>query len=244
MALGSPERIERVMLLFAGLAVGLAGCGAGMDFAPSVRVPPEQRQVITESFVGKEVVLPKAQPFNIHVKQSAQNPGANGTAQGVADANGWGEASCSTSAGDGGSATGEFRIGQAIDYRSDVPVTVAVRVSFKLVHELTAEPVAPGNLAQLSLTVAVRDSTGRVNRKIPMESLSSDDSPGKATRSDVREFTFVMAPDTSYQITLDGNASAASERGGRAGANLVVNNLQMAMQFSAGPAPRTAPATK
>jgi len=215
-----------------------------MDFAPTVHLPPEQRQVVTESLVGKEIGLPKAQPFNIHVKQSAQNPGANGTAQGVADANGWGEASCSTEAGNGGSATGEFRIGQAIDYRGDVPVTVAVRVSFKLVSELTADPVARGNLAQLSLTAAVRDSTGRVNPKIPMESLSSDDSPGKATRSDVRELTFVMAPGSSYQITLDGNVSATSESGGKAAAKIVVSNLQMTMQFSSAPAPATAPAPK
>ena len=228
--------------LAAGMSMGLWGCEGGMGFAPSVRVPAEQRQVADAASLGKTVDLPKDQPFNIHVKQSTQNPGANGTAQGTADANGWGEASCSAEVTDGGAATGEFHIGQAIDYHGDVPMTAAVKMTFKLTHELNAEPIVAGTLAQLVLAASVRDATGRVTPKIPMESLSSDDSPGKATRSDAREFSFVMEPGGSYQIVLDGSGNATSEGRAKATAKVNVRDLQIAIAFSRAPAPTTATA--
>lgn len=213
-----------------------------MDFGPSVRVPVEQRQVVEATSVGKTVNLPKDQPFNIHVKQSTQSPGADGTAQGKADAQASGEASCSAEGAGGGAATGEFHIGQAIDCRSDVPMKAAVRLSFDLTHELDAEPIATGTLAQLSLAACVRDSSGRVNPKIAMESLSSDDAPGKGARSDAREFSFVMEPGGSYQILLDGSVNATSDTHGKARAKLSLKDFQVTVTFSPAPVPTTAPA--
>jgi hypothetical protein len=241
------RRIGRwsVTTVVAALA-GLTGCGGGMDLGSSVRVPAEQRQIVEASSAGKEITLPKDQPFNIHLKQSTQTPGANGSAQGTADANGWGDASCSAVVADGGAATGEFHIGQAIDYRGDAPMKTAVKLSFKLNHELNAEPIAVGTVAQLALTISVRDSSGRVSPKMAVEALSSDDAPGKAGRSDTRDFSFVMEPGRSYQILLDGNVSAASDAHAKATAKMAVSGLQMEMAFSPSPVPTTttAPAAK
>ncbi len=230
-------------ILTAWTAVACVGCGGGMSIGPSVRVPLEQRQTLDAAVVGKQLHLPRERAFNIHVKQSSQNPGANGTAQGTADATEQGTASCAAVVSNGGTATGEFSIGQAIDYTGATPVRATVRVAFRLAHELSGEPVGAATSATLTLTAFVRDSAGRISPRIAMESLSSDDAPGKATRSDTREFTFVMEPAGSYQIILQGNVNAASEASSKASASLNLDGLEMSFTFAPAtpPVPTSAP---
>ncbi len=209
-----------------------------------VRVPPEQRQTLEGNLVGKILTLPKDQPFNIHVKQSSQNPGANGAAQGAADANGWGEASCSVTADKGGAATARFDIGQAVEYRGSAPIKATVKVSYDLTHELSASPAEPETAVNLMISAFVRDSTGRIHPKPTVESLSSDDAPGKGSRAEKREFGFILEPGVDYQILLQGSLSATTGNNGTAAGRIALSKLQMDIAFSPAPPPATAPAAR
>lgn len=230
--------------LGAYLAVVLCGCGGGFGSSTVVQVPAEQRQILDASAFGKTILLPKQQPLNIHLKQSSQNPGPGGKARGAAEANGWGDASCSAVVGDGGAAAGEFHIGQAMDYAGDVPSKANVKVSLKLLYELAAEPVAPANTAQLGITVLVRDSSGHVSAKVVLANLSSDDAPGKAVVTDSREVSLTMYPHESYQVVVVGVVNAASGLQGAATARVELKNLEIALSLAPVPTTTSAPSTR
>jgi len=229
------ERRGAMSVVIAACAVGLAGCSGDMDLGSSIRVPAEKRQVVEGSAIGQTVNLPKDRPFNIHVKESSQNPGSQGTAQGAADANGWGEASGSAVAGDGGTAAGRFSIGQAIEYRGSSPMQASVKVAFDVHTELNAEPPESAAVGQVSLTAFVRDSMGKVHPRIALDSLSSDSAPGKATRSESREFSFVMEPERNYEVVFQGAVTATTEMGTKAAAKVAIGALRMHITFSATP---------
>jgi hypothetical protein len=223
----------------------MTGCSGDTDIGSSIRVPADQRQVVESSALGQLVDLPKDRPFNIHSKESSQNPGSQGTAQGAADANGWGEASGAAVAGEGGTASGQFSVGQAIDYRGTAPLQATVKVTFKVSHELSAEPPSSSAVGQIALTAFVRDSMGKVHPRIALESLSSDSAPGKASRSEAREFRFVMEPERSYHIVFHGSVSATTQTGTKATAKASINDLKMNITFSTPPpTTSTAPAAK
>jgi len=212
-----------------------------LDSAPAVRVPAERRQNVAES-AGKQYNLPMDCPFNIHVKQSSQNPGANGTARGAADAVASGSAAATAEASAGGSATGNFQIGQAIDYAGTVPVAVNVDLRFQLEHELSALPAVNETSATLSLVAYVRDSVGHVYPKIDLGALSSDDAPGKGSRADQRTFQFVMHPGLGYQVVLHGIASTATAANGQATAKIKLDQIKMNLTLAEPPATQPAAA--
>jgi hypothetical protein len=240
-----------LVVLASGLGAALIGCGGGMDFGPSVRIPPKQRQVLTEAAKGTVFEYPSGQAFNIHIKKSDQNPGANGRAEGDADATPEGSAMCSAEGTNGGSASGEFHLGQAIDYDGTVPVRVVATVSFDLTHELLAEPIAADTLADLSMSIFVRDTTGRVHPKIVLETLTSDDAPGQGKRSDVRDFAFTMEPDREYQVIIQGAVHAKTDNPQlldadagvettKASARLELSNVKLTLTFEQSPMPASA----
>lgn len=245
------DAIRRANLASLLLAVTLfaAGCGGAGDAAPLVRVPAERRQMVDPSAVGGRISIPADRPFNIHVRQSSQNPGSEGTAEGRSEASESGVASASAIAGNGGQASAEFQIGQAIDWNGEQPVTATVKISFRLEHELActksggaADVAGPAPDANFRLLAYVRDDAGRIHPTMDVATLSADDAPGRGNRTDVREFEFVMQPRARYQIALHGTAAAAAARAGTAQAVLKVGDLKMEIAFSEPPPAATAPA--
>ncbi|MBN1491705.1 MAG: hypothetical protein JXA69_17460 [Phycisphaerae bacterium] len=233
--MASERRVERTIAGLAALAlVAALGC-SGMDFGPPTRVPVDQRQAVDASAVGSSVSLPKDRAFNVHFKQSNQNPGSDGTARGSADADGAGTAACATEASNGGSAAGEFQIGHAMDSRAEVPVRAAVKLTFKLAQELDASPRSGSGMATLALTAFVRDSEGRIFPKFAVEALTSDEAAGRGSRSETREFAFTMEPGKSYQILLAGQVNVTTEADTRAMAQLEIEDLEMAIDFASVP---------
>lgn len=206
----------------ASLAGGCGGYGSG----PPVWVPAEQRLMVEAPTAG-ETVLPRDRPFNIHTRQSSQKPGPVGEAESTAEAEPNGRASASAKASKGGTAEALFQLGQMIEYHGDGPAKAAVQLSFRVQHELAAEPPDADSAANLSLTATVRDSSGQVIWKLNLDTVSSDGAQGRTERREVREFAFAVEPGKAYQIVLQGQVNVTPSEQAAASAVLRVDDLQM-----------------
>lgn len=224
------------------LAILLAGCGGGMEFGPAARVPQDQRQAIAASAVGTTVRLPGDRAFNIHLKQSTQNPGADGSARGEADAQPNGTAMCRAEATNGGASTGEFTLGQAIDMEAEKPLRAHVTLRYRMAQELTADPFGSESLGSANLTAFVRDSTGVIHPKLSLQAVTTDDAPGRTSRDDVQEFDVDLEPGRSYQIVLRGGVNAKAAAVAKVVASLHVTDVSLEMTLAEAPVAATAPA--
>ena len=211
----------------------LGGC-QGNRCSTQIRVPLDRQYVLDEhSDRPINVSLPGDQPFNIHIKQSCQNPGADGRAEGKSDTNATGQALCSAEVAEGGSAAGEFTIGHRIANQTDSPQDLAIEIDFQWLQSLhTSTDPKPDTLACSNLEILVLDAKGKTLATIPVLTTDSDQARASAELRDHRKFSVSLEPQIHYDIILAGKVEAKSATGQQASALLEVKNLKIDLSFT------------
>ncbi len=220
------------------LALTVSGCG-GTEFGGDVRVPGPERYVLAAgTAAGEPLALPGDRGFNIHVKQSSQNPGARGTARGESDATGEGKAFCRTEATGGGAATAEFKLGHRIDNRSDRSQLAAITVEFRLNEaiEICDEPKGH-TLAKAELLLVVLDARKRAVSTTTIVQTDSDQAVGKTEGPQQRLISARLEPAESYDVMLFGRVEAVTEAEApteqKASARIEIDQARMNLSFAA-----------
>jgi hypothetical protein len=213
----------------------LIGCGE-KEFGMQLEIPEQDRMLVSQPLPeGLTIRFPNT-PFNVHSRQSAQTPGAAGEARGDSNATADGKASCRARAGNGGSAWGEFQLGEALRNAGASAVRMTVKLDLEYSHEAKADPYdAKETLADLTLKVFLKDTQGKVLHQEVLDSLSSDQAPGEQTSRQQLAFEAILAPEGAYDLVLAGRASAASETGSEAVARIQVQQFRAELQFAPAP---------
>jgi len=215
------------------LATLLVGCG-GAGFGEDIRVSAEDRHTVKAAPVsGKPIELPKDHTFNIHTKNSDQNPGPNGKARGDSDATNAGNAWCLANASDGGSASAQFSVGHRIENHTGKGQNVAIEVNYMLTQKIQASKAPESNtLATTNLQLVVRDSRKKILAKTALAAATSDQAVAGANTKDQRTLNVQFEPGLSYDIMIYGKVDASSADKQKASARLDVKNLKIKLTFS------------
>ena len=213
--------------------LGTLGCGGGIDLAGGVQVPPEQQFVLgPQAAQGTVLELPGNAGFNIHVKESSQNPGAQGQAHGNSDAVPNGRAMASAEGGSGGAASAAFKIGQQIDNATGA--FQAVDIDLEYTQKLSVEaavPPAPKTLATAHLVLIVMDSRKRVVMELPLVQTTSDQAAGGVLSKEQRHTSTRFEPNLIYSILLAGQVDVTTADTQKALARLEIEGLKMKLAF-------------
>ncbi|GMU22918.1 MAG: hypothetical protein AMXMBFR13_30020 [Phycisphaerae bacterium] len=228
--------LKRVIgtLLFSGWLVPLAGCG-GTDFGGEVQLAPAQEGALLDAGAPDSDVLnlPADRPFNIHMKNSSQNPGVEGKARGDSDAEAAGRAFALAEAAAGGTAQAEFRIGQRIVHAAARNQRAVITVEFKMDHALQAPVVPdPKTLATINLQLMVLDARKHVLARMPLVQTTTDEAVGSGSAGELRNLSVILEPSGRYDIMLYGQVESVAAPGQEAIARLDVGDLRMRLSFS------------
>ena len=212
------------------MASVLSGCGmndAGLD----VQVAPAE---IPDAAVagGASLVLPTARPFNIHLKNSTQTPGADGKARGDSDASPDGQAFCLADAGNGGTAGAEFKLGQRIQTGEGAAYRAAIRIEFQVRQstQTTFQPL-PKSVGTGSLEVLVLNSRRRVLAHSSLATFTTDDSVGSAVETHERTLSVILEPHDTCDILLFGKVEASAAQGQETTVRLDLRQLKMTIDL-------------
>jgi hypothetical protein len=237
---GCTARWMAGVLAWAGIVVGLFGCGGAAEYGMAVRVSPERRQ---PAKVGPQK-YPGEQGFNIHDAQRASTGDAEASSQAKPD----GTAMCSVGAKAGGTAWAEFQLGECLDNRAkDKPL---VRARFDVVYayeDSSSDPAATGSASQAALKIYIKDSRERVVRKLDLIGIETEQGPAKGRKQEICEFAFEMEPDLVYHYVLAGRTEVTSAEKTQGSAKLEIKSLQLDLDTKPVPpasAPASAPAAK
>ncbi len=220
-----------VNALLAGLM--LCGCQSSQS-SIQIRVPLDRQYVVNEQADRPiKVSLPGDQPFNIHIKQSSQNRGADGRAESKSDADAAGQAFGFAEVNKGGSAAAEFTIGHRIANQTENPQDLAIELDFQWVQSLhtSAEPEAK-TLARAELAISVISAKGKTLATIQVLKTDSNQARASAELQDHRGFSVSLEPKMHYDIVLTGKVEARSAAGQEAEARLEVKNLGINLSFT------------
>jgi len=233
----------RAALLLASWGALLSGCGGGMDFGGRIQIPAEQQHaILAGQATGASLSLPTDRPFNIHVKNSSQDPGSQGRGHGKSDATADGQAFAQADADDGGSAVAQFRIGHRLDNQSGQTQAVAIQVQFDLAEGIKASEVPkPQTLAKGDLQLVVLDSRNRTVARLTLVQTTSDAAVSQSSHPEHCTLTTKFEPNNSYDVVLFGRVEATTAPGQEAAARIAVAKLKMDLTFSVA---QTQPATK
>ena len=237
--MGATRNYGRVALFAA--AAWTAGCSSGPDLG-AIDLSPDQRHAVarqTPAATGP-VRLPEERPFNVHLKNSSQNPGFVGHARGESDANGGGDAHAQAHADHGGSAAAEFTLGHRFEHAADVVHTGRIDVVFDLEQTVQASsPPEQKTAAVADLQLLVIDAHRREVAKIPLVQTTSDEVITQGNTHIRRRITLRLEPHLSYSVVLFAQVTAATGGNQQARAELRVRGLNL--QISVLPA-QTQPA--
>lgn len=223
-----------VNALLAGLM--LCGCQSSQS-SIQIRVPLDRQYVVNEQADRPiKVSLPGDQPFNIHIKQSSQNRGADGRAESKSDADAAGQAFGFAEVNNGGSAAAEFTIGHRIANQTENPQDLAIELDFRWIQSLytSADPKAD-TLALAELAVLVLDARGKTLATIQVLKTDSDQARASADLHDHRKISVSLEAQMRYDIVLTGRVEAKSAAGQEARARLEVKNLGINLSFTSAP---------
>ncbi len=205
------------------LALMASGCQGGGGRA-SIRVPTEQQH----DFSGDTVRLPEERAFNIHLKQSSQNPGPEGEARGASDATSDGTAYARAEAVRGGESSAEFTLGHRVNHQSDRAHEVAILVEYTLEQSVSADdPPEAGTRAEAVLQLIVQDQKRRQVAQMPLVTLNSDDARESGSSAEKRHLKLTFEPATSYDVYLFGKIDATSSKSQEAAGELKISNLKL-----------------
>lgn len=219
-------------LLSIGLAGGMTtGCAGGGGSA-IIQVPADQRHNLTGDS-STLVRLPEERPFNIHLKNSSQNPGPSGSARGRSDATPEGIAHAGAEASEGGQAAAEFTLGHRVNHQADVPHQVTIEAEFLLEQTLQAsEPPAPGTRGSATLQLIVQNEKRQQVALLPLFQTDSDNARASGSSSEKRSLVVRFEPQMSYDVYLFGRVNAATAEDQAATAELKVTDLKLRFQVS------------
>lgn len=222
----------------------LAGCEGGLG--PSVAISPERyRPIHTQMEAAQAVQFPGQGGFEIHDKNSQQNPGQNGTAASAADARSEGTASCEATAGKGGSSSGVFALGAALQNVSEAPLSAAVTcdIEYEYALQTTAGSGGAATNGKIALVMEAREQgTGKLLFQHPLASLSGYEDNVKRSDQQRLQFVATVSPMARWQIVLQGRTDAQASADGQAQAQLRITRCQMIVRPM--PAPASAPASQ
>ena len=216
----------------AAVIAALVGLGCSGPDVPELRVPTE-RQHALRSLAERPLSLPEDQPFAIHVKKSAQEPGPDGTAEGGSDATPQGAGLCSARAANGGAASAEFTLGHRIDNQGDAAQSVALQVDFDLKTRVavSSQP-APVTGSAASLDLLVADGRHRIVARIPVLQGTSETGSADGLAHEQRNLRLRFEGRQSYDVMLVGKANAKAAPGQDAEARLEAGGLKMRLTFT------------
>jgi hypothetical protein len=214
-------------------SLGLSGCdgvGSGME----IRLAAGQEQQIVSADVARGAVsLPADRAFNIHLGESQQNPGSEGTATSRSRADRAGEAYCTATSTNGGSASSSFHLGHRVINRTDSPQDVELELSYALEQTVKATPDATARtIGTLNLDLVVQDSGKRQLANVPVIQATSDQAISSAESRDHRTLSIQMEPGRWYDIMLVARAEAQADDGQEATAKLKLSDVQLVLSFS------------
>lgn len=227
--------------IFLTLALLLPACSGG-GLGGDVRVPIAHRHTLEPAQAGGDSIdLPGDRGFNIHIKKSSQNRGADGTADSDSTATADGRASGQADASDGGSSAANFTIGHRIINNTGSAQAVRIQVDYRLSQSAKAssEPTA-GTISSANLDFVVLDSYKREVAKMAVLQATSDEANATAASQERRTLKVQFEPDRWYDIMLVGSVDASADAGQKSQAQLAIEQLGMSLTFSP---PATQPAT-
>jgi hypothetical protein len=189
-----------------------------------------------------QVRLPGDRMFNIHIKSSSQDPGAQGAARGDSDAAEDGQAFASAQSATGGIAEAHFVLGHRLDNESDRTLSAGIQVEFELEQEIRAprEP-ARTTIATANLDLVILDARKHPLTSIPVVQTTSDQAVGTSLTTCRYNLSALFEPQQNYNVLLQGNVRSETAPGQQAEARLQVRNLRMRLTFAPAP-PDSAPA--
>jgi hypothetical protein len=218
----------------------LSGCQGGGSGPAMIQVPAEQRHDLpgaSESVVK----LPEERAFNIHLKNSSQNPGPSGAAQGLSDATPKGQAQAHAEASKGGQATAEFTLGHRVNHQADAPHQVTIEVEFQLDQTIAAsEPPAAGTKGSAALQLVVQNEKRQQIALMPLIQADSDNARASGSTHEKHSIVVRFEPAMSYDVYLHGRVSAASSEDQEATAELKLSAFKL--RFQVGPVEESRPA--
>jgi len=213
--------------------LGFSGCG-GMDFGGDIRVPADERHVLAAGSPSTDqILLPGDRTFNIHLKNSSQNPGTDGSARGDSDATPEGNAFCVAEVANGGFAMAEFKIGHRIDHQTEKRQEVTIRAEFELEQSIEASQIpAAETLASENLVLGVLDSRKRFVASLNITQATSDSALSYTQGTRRPSIRVIFEPDQIYNIILYGKVDASSARTQQASVRVSVRGLKMRLTFA------------
>ena len=226
--------MQRILGWSAGVSLLLSvwGCSGG-ELGPSARVPADQRHTLRGGAAAmSELTLPGSSGYNIHLKRSSQDPGANGLAESKAETDTAGAASCRARAARGGTSWAEFKIGHRIDNLSASPQRAEIDVTFGLEHEIDGGPTpAAESLSKAELVLAVVDSRKHEVHRTSLLAVTSDAASGQGSENRQRRLSALLEAGESYDVVLYGRVDATAAEGQETSAALALKGLTMRMSF-------------
>jgi hypothetical protein len=220
------------------LLLMVAGCGGGTG--SYVAVSPERYQPIhAQMDAAQAVQFPGQGGFEIHDKNSQQDPGQNGTATSAADAKPEGTASCDAMAAKGGSSSSVFSLGAALRNTSEAPLCVAVTcdIEYEYALQTTAGSGGSATNGKIAFAIEAREQgTGKLLFQHPLASLSGYEDNVKRSDQQRLQFAATISPAANWQIVLQGRTDAQSSADGQAQAQLRVTRCQMTIKPLPAPA--------
>lgn len=220
----------------------LTGCG-GSDWPRMVDVPPERVYELSAESTQKPILLPGDTPFVVHDRESSQDPGQDGTAQGESDAKPDGTAFCRATATAGGSASGDFLIGHVFHNSESQSCSAVCTVELEFSQKLAVSAGADAlTVAEYHLEAFVRDSSERIVRRYPLADSMTALGPRSSSETAVFDLEFEMHPRTAYHVVLAGRVKSSTKPDAEASAEIELKRLQMELVAKPG-GPRSTPTT-
>lgn len=219
------------------LVCGSFGC-EGTGDSLRIRVPAEYWTAVNETPSSPlSLNFPADAPFNIHIKNSKQNPGPAGKAQGRSDADGQGQAWAEVEVENGGSAEAEFIIGHRINVQADQSLAAVIDVTYDLAQTIQA-PAEPKGETTLSteLFLTVQDERKKQLVRVPLQQSPDGLSAVETHSNDQRRLRLTLETDTRYDIIISCTIEASADQGQQCRTRVAISqlNVQISAEQSAG----------
>jgi len=206
----------------------LLGCST-MDVESEIQVPSNQQHRITQRVTQTMLLaLPGDHVFNIHLKNSRQNPGPEGTARGQADARPEGDASCLVDTANGGTAAAEFRLGHRLENQTAQSLTATIETQCRIDCRIQAShPPQPETLADVALHLIVLDGSKKTLCDVPLKNLTSDSGLSESATTERQTVQLPLEPNQTYDVFLLGRAQARTAPSQQAQIRMDLRELKM-----------------
>jgi hypothetical protein len=218
------------LVSFAPLLTGCASSGFGSELAAT------PAPLVIRETQPTTLRLPAETPFSIHLPQSTEQAGLQGTVDATAKVTKDGSASADAIVKNGGKGSATFQLGHVFRNETAQQLDLTIRVRYMFEFSVKNEPVQKLPDANLGIRLFARDARGRLLRDFDLIHHSTEQ--GAATRRSDEDLTFdvVLGVNESLSVFLAGQSSVDAPDGRSAESHLEIRQFSMEVQTRPSPA--------